>query len=100
MKEWASLTDSVLECLNTGDLGRIPGLLNRNFDLRCEVCAGSISEKNRRMVEIARQCGASAKFTGSGGAIIGTYEDDRMFETLRRNFQKESINIIKPVIVC
>ena len=33
------------------------------------------------MVEVARACGASAKFAGSGGAIIGICRDDAMFET-------------------
>lgn len=34
------------------------------------------------MVETARRCGASAKFAGSGGAIIGTYRGPAMFEEL------------------
>ena len=34
------------------------------------------------MVEAARDIGASAKFTGSGGAIVGTYEDEAMFQKL------------------
>ena len=37
------------------------------------------------MVETARRCGASAKFAGSGGAILGTYDGEAMFaENLRR----------------
>jgi len=51
------------------------------------------------MVEIARDCGASSKFTGSGGAIIGTYRDETMFAALAKAFKKENIEIIKPVIV-
>ena len=77
----------------------MPGLINRNFDLRSEVCAGSISEKNRRMVDIARKCGASAKFTGSGGAIVGTFEDEKMFETLQRELKVFGVEVIKPHIV-
>ena len=52
------------------------------------------------MVEIARSCGASAKFTGSGGAIIGTYSDDTMFENMRKAFKAEHIDLLKPDIVC
>jgi glucuronokinase len=74
-------------------------LINRNFDLRSEVCSGSISEKNRRMVELARSCGASAKFTGSGGAIIGTYENEAMFDTLRTTLKGYDVDIIRPNIV-
>ena len=99
MDEWASLTVAVRNALEAGDFGKIPALLDRNFDLRCEVCGGSVSAKNRNMVDVARSCGASAKFTGSGGAIIGTYEDEAMYERLRQEFARHSISIIKPAIV-
>ena len=51
------------------------------------------------MVEIARSVGASAKFTGSGGAIIGTYKDEEMFEKMKVLFKESKIDIIKPDIV-
>ncbi|MFA6659860.1 MAG: hypothetical protein WCS25_09230, partial [Victivallaceae bacterium] len=73
--------------------------LNRNFDLRCEVCARSVSPKNKNMVDIARKAGASAKFTGSGGAIIGTYEDEKMFAKLKKDLKRFSVEVIKPEIV-
>ena len=99
MKEWASLTDQVRSCLKNGDYERIGGLLNRNFDLRCEVCADAVSEKNKLMVDLARRAGASAKFTGSGGAIIGTYRNEAMFRKLSGILDKYRIAVIKPDIV-
>ena len=51
------------------------------------------------MVETARRCGASAKFTGSGGAIIGTYQDEEMFNKMKQEFAKSSVELIKPRIV-
>ena len=51
------------------------------------------------MVRAARSTGASAKFTGSGGAIIGTYEDEAMFLRLKEVLQRNRINVIKPEIV-
>ncbi|MBO7153719.1 MAG: GHMP kinase [Lentisphaeria bacterium] len=99
MQEWASLTEQVAEAIEKRDFSAVPALLDRNFDLRCEVCAGSVSPKNRRMVEIARTCGASAKFTGSGGAIIGTFEDDAMYEKMAEEFSKSGVALIKPRIV-
>jgi glucuronokinase len=59
----------------------------------------NISDKNIEMVEIARSEGASAKFTGSGGAIIGTYEDDKMYEKLKKVLDRKNITIIKPEIL-
>ena len=99
IEEWADLTVKMRDALSRNDRTTIAGLINRNFDLRCEVCSGSISDKNRRMVEIARKCGASAKFTGSGGAIIGTFEDDAMFENLRSNLKEFDVEVIRPSIV-
>ena len=87
IREWAELTDKVRDALASHQYDLLPALLDRNFDLRCEVCGSSVSEKNRRMVQIARQFGASAKFTGSGGAIIGTYSAvtfDEMCSVLKR----------------
>lgn len=98
VREWAALTDRVRDALALRQYDRLPALLDRNFDLRCEVCGSSVSEKNRRMVRIARQFGASAKFTGSGGAIIGTYREDT-FDDMRRELKKFGVEVIKPEIV-
>ncbi|MBR2625552.1 MAG: GHMP kinase [Lentisphaeria bacterium] len=99
MEEWAELTVRMREALQKKDLSQISTLIDRNFDLRCEVCPGGISSKNRRMVEIARNAGASAKFTGSGGAIVGTFENEAMFERLRKDLKVFGVEIVKPDIV-
>jgi glucuronokinase len=98
VREWAALTDKVRDALVSRRYDLLPALLDRNFDLRCEVCGSSVSEKNRRMVQIARRFGASAKFTGSGGAIIGTYCADT-FDDMRRELKKYGVEVIKPEIV-
>ena len=99
MKEWADLTVQMKKAFENGDHGIIPKLINRNFDLRSEVCCGSISSKNRRMIEIARRAGASAKFTGSGGAIVGTFENDEMFADLQRSLKVFGVEVVRPRIV-
>ena len=93
------MTVALKEALAKGDFAVIPGILNRNFDLRVKVCRGSVSAMNRKMVELARSVGASAKFTGSGGAIIGTYEDEAMFSRLSAVCKSHGIEVIKPDIV-
>jgi len=99
IREWCELSEAVKECLNNRQFDYLPAYLNRNFDLRCEVCARSVSPKNKNMVDIARKAGASAKFTGSGGAIIGTYEDEKMFAKLKKDLKRFSVEVIKPEIV-
>lgn len=78
---------------NTKKLDR---LINKNFDLRNKIM--NISEINLEMVRIARGCGASAKFTGSGGSIIGIYENDQMLTQLIMELKKVKARVIKPYI--
>jgi glucuronokinase len=82
MKFWADLTEQVKESLLKKQHEEIRARINSNFDMRENIYR--ISEANRNMVKAARSAGASAKFSGSGGAIVGTYEDDKMLERLKR----------------
>ena len=99
IEEWAGLTDTVADALKKSDYATVEKCLRRNFDLRCEVCSTTVSAKNRRMVELANSLGAAAKLTGSGGAIIGIYHDDKHFEDLKKLFNDNQIEIVKPNIV-
>ena len=96
MAYWADLTDQFRAALFEGDVGRMAALINANFDKRRSIYR--ISEDNLRMVDTARSTGASAKFTGSGGAIVGTYEDEEMFKRLKKELGKLKICVIKPKI--
>lgn len=96
MRYWAGLTDKVRRCLLKGEREEIGGLLNSNFDRRRKIYR--LSEENILMVETARSAGASAKFTGSGGAIVGTYEDEQMFQQLKQVFGRLNIKVFKPRI--
>lgn len=97
MEKWKGLTDSYCEALKNNDQQAIHDLINQNFDLRRSLVP--ISAGNIDMVETARSVGASAKFTGSGGAIIGTYTDETMFQNLKLTLEKKEIEVIKPNIV-
>jgi glucuronokinase len=94
---WADLTDQVYKMLINGRGNEIGELINANFDMRAKVC--QLSEGNINMVKAARAAGASAKFTGSGGAIIGTYQDEEMFDKIILNTRKFGVEVIKPEIV-
>ncbi|MDI9433979.1 MAG: GHMP kinase [Planctomycetota bacterium] len=96
MRFWARLTDQVRRCLLDEQGEQIGELLDANFDRRRQIY--KISEDNLRMVHEARASGASAKFTGSGGAIVGTYKDERMFADLRKRLGQFHIKVIKPKI--
>lgn len=104
MKFWADLTDQVRDCLLSSRGATIGPLLDANFNKRREILTKpsgecTISAGNLRMVAAARSCGASAKFTGSGGAIVGTYPDEATFARLRQTLGALDIEVLKPTIL-
>ncbi len=96
MEQKAALADEAMKILLKGDKGSLGPILSRDFDLRKSVY--DISVANLRLVQIARDLGAHAKQTGSGGAVIGVYEDDRHYRGLEEAYGKEGFTIT-PVIV-
>ena len=97
MKGFAQLTNDAFYFLKNNQPEKLGDLMNQNFDLRHSIC--QIASQNLEMVELARSVGASAKFTGSGGAIIGTYKNEEMYNSLTAILQKKNIQIIQPKIV-
>ena len=94
MTYWASLAVKAKRCLLADDRAGLGRLIDANFDRRRRIYR--LSEANIRMVETARSAGASAKFTGSGGAIVGTYEDEAMFRALKAALRKQRVKVLKP----
>ena len=93
----AALAEQSRELVENGDLSELNKLINRNFDLRRKIM--NISESNLELVATARKCGASAKFSGSGGAIIGLYKDREMLTHLIVKMKKINARVIKPFIL-
>ena len=96
MAEIASLVDEARLALERQDADSLHRLLNHNFDLRRELY--TISTANVAMIQTARAVGASAKFAGSGGAIVGTVRDDAMYAALCKAMTSESSewHVIRP----
>jgi len=93
----AAIADEGKEALKQKDTARLNTLINENFDLRTQIM--NITESNMELVQTARKCGASAKFTGSGGSIIGVYTDDEMLTRLVIELKKIKARVIKPYII-
>ncbi|PSR55423.1 GHMP kinase [Adhaeribacter arboris] len=93
----ASLADAGKTALLQRDYTTLHQLMNENFDQRCQIM--KISESNMELINTARQCGASATFTGSGGSVIGIYENDEMLNKLVAEMRKVNARVIKPTIV-
>ena len=96
MSRFAELTDRFRAALEAGDHSEADRIIDANFDLRRSIM--NLNPAHVAMVEAARAAGASAKYTGSGGAIIGTYEDGAMFARLTAALGERGMRVIRPEI--
>ena len=96
MRCFAQLAADGREALLARDGERLAGLINMNFDTRRSIYRLPPWQVN--MVETARACGASAKFAGSGGAIVGTYDGEPMFERVRDSLAAIGSRTVKPQV--
>ena len=80
MGQFADLANQAKSAVTSGNPDKLGPLLDANFDLRNSICQIAVAQS--QMVQAARDVGASAKFAGSGGAIIGTYADEKMYDQL------------------
>lgn len=97
MRTWAGYAEEGRACLLSRNYGRLGELINANFDLRARIY--QIDRGNLEMVQTARKAGATSNFAGSGGAIVGTYEDDAMFDRLAEYLRPLGVQVIRPKIV-
>jgi glucuronokinase len=94
MEQFAAYAEEGRQVLERGDHARLHELINANFDLRRSLCR--LNPAHIAMVEAARAVGASAKFCGSGGAIIGTFRDDAMFHDLTHTLAQQNCQTLRP----
>lgn len=94
MKRFAEIADEARDALLTGDHVKFHQLVDENFDLRRTIC--DLSPSHVKMVEAARSAGASAKFAGSGGAIIGTFAEEDQYQTLMQKLRAIGCEVFRP----
>ena len=80
LSEFAQLALNARQALLEGAADQLARCIDRNFDLRRNICR--LPQNQERIVDCARSTGATAKFAGSGGAIVGTFSDELMFDRL------------------
>jgi len=96
MQRFASLAEQGRRALLEGNSEQLGALIDENFDTRRSLY--QLPSWQVQMIETARACGASAKFAGSGGAIIGVYQDQAMYQELRARMSQIGSKVIKPQI--
>ena len=96
MQHFGRLAVQGREVLLSRDWDRLSALIDENFDTRRRIY--KLPSWQINMVETARHCGASAKFAGSGGAVIGVYRNDAMFKEICVRMAAIGSRTIKPVV--
>jgi glucuronokinase len=96
LRRLADIAETGKKALQQRDADRFFALMDENFQLRSKIMR--ISPQNLELIETGRACGASAKFAGSGGSVIGIYKGEEMYERLVDEFGKINARVIKPVI--
>ena len=97
MRTFADLAAEARNALLDQDATTLGRLINTNFDTRRSIC--QLHSGHIEMIERARRVGATSKFAGSGGAIIGTYADDGMFAEIQRELSEIQCVVFKPLVV-
>jgi len=94
MTGFADFASEARKSLEAGDIDGVGGLMNANFDLRRRIFGDAvIGPSNLEMVEIARSLDAPAKFSGSGGAVVGMYRSDEQLSRLRGAYADRGYNL-------
>lgn len=97
MKDFAAYAEEARKLLLAGRGLEIGLLMDKNFDRRCSIF--KVAPENSDMVERVRAVGAHAKLAGSGGAVIGVYEDEAMYARLEQTLAESHVRIFKPQIL-
>ena len=99
MKTFAQYASQCKEALSHQDVDQVSHLMDQNFDLRRKILGDHvIGKENLEMINIARHCGCAAKFSGSGGAIIGLYQTQEQFEELENLYRQHGFAFTKITI--
>jgi glucuronokinase len=94
---WASYAEEGRRCLIEGDCKTLNRLIDANFDLRAKLYR--ISDGNLELIRAARGVGVTANFAGSGGAIVGSYQDEDRYDALVKAMLPLGVAVVKPVVV-
>ena len=95
MQGFASIAYQGRQAILDHDHKKIFDLINENFALRRTVF--NLAPWQIQMVDTAKGYGASAKFAGSGGAIIGMYTNE-IYENLCEQLELINSKVVKPQI--
>jgi galactokinase/mevalonate kinase-like predicted kinase len=95
MQRAADLANAARTAILAQDAAALAKAIDGNLDVRRAIYR--LPAWQSQMADVARACGASANFAGSGGAIVGTYDDEAMFAKLQSSLRAIDCYTIKPL---
>lgn len=99
MKTFANYAQEARDALLKKDYETFGFLMNSNFNLRRRLYGdAAIGVDNLKMIQIARNHGLPAKFCGSGGAIVGGFQTEEQFKSLRESLKEQGFECNQVVV--
>ncbi|MEM6560967.1 MAG: GHMP kinase [Planctomycetota bacterium] len=96
MQALRELTDRGRAAILAGNADELHEVTNANFDIRKKIMP--IAPENQRMVDTARAAGVSAKFAGSGGAIVGVYRSEKELADAKTALGEIGCTLLEPTV--
>jgi glucuronokinase len=94
MSELAELARTARTALIAGDRVQFARCLDGSFDARTRMM--TLDPRHVSMIERARACGASANYTGSGGAIVAVCRDESHQDEVARSLGAAGCGTVSP----
>lgn len=94
MRRLGELARAARDALESGDLGMFAACIGGTFDERRRLLA--LDRRHVAMVETAHGCGASANYTGSGGAIVAVCRDEEHRLAVAQAMRSAGCDVVCP----
>ncbi|KAJ3215180.1 pre-rRNA-processing protein esf1 [Dinochytrium kinnereticum] len=102
MSHFAQLAQDGKDALLKGDHMKFADLMDENFNTRRRIYGDLvIGESNLKLVSIARSYGHSAKFSGSGGCVVGMWRGNpdspervALTKKMKRELQQHALTVM------
>jgi glucuronokinase len=96
MSELAELARDAARALSAGDAGAFAHCVDRSFDLRERIL--SLDPRHVAMISAARAVGASANYSGSGGAIVAVCGSEAHREQVLDALRAAGCGVLAPAL--
>ena len=95
MRQFGALTDRARAALDGKDWKGLAEAMSANFALRRRVYGeAALGEANLKMIAVAEEAGLPVKFPGSGGAVVGTCDAEKL-ASVRRAYEREGFVFVE-----